>query len=95
MNTRKETGIGLLVGFIANTLGVLLYILLFSDLTIKSTLEAAHESGHLGSIVALGAILNLIAFFGFLRIHRDYRAKGVLIATVVAAVAILLYKVVF
>ncbi|MBT9187458.1 hypothetical protein [Zobellia russellii] len=93
MNVRKELAIGFLVGIIANTIGTLLYILLFSDFGIAETFEAAIEQGHIGSLLALGAILNLIAFFGFLRIRRDNRAKGVLIATLLTALAILYYKI--
>ncbi len=93
MNTKKEILIGILVGIIANTIGTLLYILLFSDLSIVETYQAAVEQGHVGSLLALGAILNLVAFFGFLRIKRDQRAKGVLIATIVTALIILYYKV--
>ncbi|MBW8244454.1 hypothetical protein K1F50_16720 [Muricauda oceani] len=93
MNNRKEIIIGFIVGIIANTFGTLLYILLFSDLGIVETFNAAIEQGHIGSLLALGAILNLVAFFGFLRIKRDQRAKGVMLATLVTALVILLYKV--
>jgi hypothetical protein len=93
MNTRKETTIGFLVGIIANTLGVVLYILLFSDMSLLDTYRAAVAEGHIGSLLALGAILNLFAFFGFLRLRRDFRAKGVLFATVLTAIIILIYKI--
>lgn len=92
MNTKKETATGFLVGIIANTLGVLLYMLLFSDLGLAETYQAAVEQGHVGSLLALGAILNLVAFFGFLKLRRDYRARGVLMATLLTALVILYYK---
>jgi hypothetical protein len=92
MNNRKEIGIGFLVGIIANTFGTLLYILLFSDLPIGETFKAAHAQGYLGSLLALGAILNLVAFFIFLRIKRDLRARGVMIATLLTALIILAFK---
>jgi len=90
---KKEILIGFIVGVIANTLGTLAYILLFSEMGILETFEAAVQQGHLGSILALGAILNLVAFFAFLRIRRDERAKGVLIATIFTALIILFYKI--
>ncbi|WP_298924471.1 hypothetical protein [uncultured Allomuricauda sp.] len=93
MKNRKEVLIGLVVGLIANTFGTLLYILIFSDLSISETFNAAVKQGHVGSLLALGAILNLIAFFGFLRLKRDYRARGVLIATLITALVILYYKI--
>lgn len=89
----KEMAIGFAVGLIANTIGVLLYIWLFSDMGIAETYQAAVEQGHVGSLLALGAILNLVAFFGFLKIRRDERARGVLLATVITALVILYYKV--
>ena len=93
MNTRKELIIGFVVGIIANTIGTLIYILLFSDFGIVETFEAAVQQGHVGSLLALGAILNLVAFFAFLKLRRDQRAKGVLIATILTALLILYYKV--
>lgn len=92
-NVKKEVIIGFLVGLIANTIGTLTYILLFSELGIKETFQAAIQQGHVGSLLALGALLNLIAFFLFLRMKRDNRAKGVLIATILTALVILYYKV--
>lgn len=93
MDNRKEILIGFAVGLIANTLGTLIYILLFSDLGIAETLQVAVEQGHIGSLLALGAILNLLSFFGFLRIKRDQRAKGVMVATLLTALVILIYKI--
>ncbi|MEO1012016.1 MAG: hypothetical protein AAFX53_11965 [Bacteroidota bacterium] len=93
MNKKKELLIGFAVGVIANAIGTLLYVLSFSELGIPETFQAAREQGHLGSLLALGAILNLLAFFGFLRIRRDQRAKGVLIATLLTALIILYYKI--
>lgn len=93
INSKKEVLIGLGVGLIANSFGTLLYILAFSDLSIIDTFKAAIAQDHMGSLLALGAILNLVAFFGFLKLKRDYRARGVMIATILTALAILYFKV--
>ncbi len=93
MGIKKELLTGFVVGIIANIVGTLLYILLFSELGIVETMEVAVQQGHVGSLLALGAILNLIAFFGFLKIRRDQRAKGVLIATILTALIIVYYKI--
>lgn len=90
---KKEMLIGFMVGVIANTLGTLFYIVVFSDFGIVETYHAAVAQGHVGSLLALGAILNLLAFFGFLRLRRDYRARGVMVATLLTALIILYYKV--
>ena len=93
---RKEIFIGFIVGLIANTVGLMICILIlasYSNLSFKTALKVAHEQGNLGSLIALGAILNILSFFLFLKIRRDHRAKGVLMATVLAAISILIYKI--
>lgn len=90
---KKEIAIGFAVGIIANIVGSLLYMLLFSKYSLGETFKIAQEQGYIGSILALGALLNLLAFFGFLRIKRDQRARGVLIATLLSALLILFFKI--
>ena len=90
---KKEIFTGIAVGLIANCLGILLYLLLFSELSIEESLVAARQQDHLGSVIALGALLNMAAFFGFLKLKRDHRAKGVLIATLFSAFVILMLKI--
>ncbi|WP_299432738.1 hypothetical protein [uncultured Aquimarina sp.] len=89
---KKEILIGFFIGIFANTIGIILYILLFSELSITETLKAAQENNFLGSLIALGAILNLIIFFLFLKQNKPYRARGVLLATIIAAVGIAISK---
>ncbi|MCF8715441.1 hypothetical protein JM658_11435 [Joostella atrarenae] len=91
--TKKEILIGFAVGVIANIIGTLLYVLLFSDFSIEESFIIAREQGQFGSLLALGALLNLVAFFGFIKLKRDLRAKGVLIATFLTAFIILLLKI--
>ena len=88
----KEIGIGFAVGIIANALGIFLYIFTFSEAGVQETLEAAQREGYLGSLITLGAILNLIAFFMFIKQKKLYRARGVLLATVLAAIMIVISK---
>ncbi|XLS28675.1 hypothetical protein ACJD0Z_15930 [Flavobacteriaceae bacterium M23B6Z8] len=93
---KKEIFIGFLVGIISNAIGVLIALAVlasYSKLSIKTTYELAYSQGNLGSIIALGGALNLLSFFLFLRLKRDYRARGVLMATVLGAVLILIYKI--
>lgn len=88
----KEVLIGLVVGLMANISGIYLYIYFFSDHSLEVTLKGALENDFLGSLIALGAILNFLAFFVFLKKKQNYRARGVLLATLIAALAILVSK---
>lgn len=83
---KKDIGIGFITGIAANVLGILLYILAFSDKGIDATLNQALAEGFLGKIVTLGAILNVAAFFLYIKKKQDYRARGVLLATMAIAI---------
>ncbi|MEO6346844.1 MAG: hypothetical protein ABIO60_02950 [Aquaticitalea sp.] len=84
---KKEVFIGLAVGLIANILGLIIAILLFGHgQSIETALKASVAQGFFGKLVSIGAILNLIAFFLFIKLKRDYRARGVILATVLVAI---------
>ena len=91
----KEIGIGLLIGLMSNLAGSYLYLFILSNikkLSLESTFEVALEQDLIGNIVALGALLNFLAFFVFLKKKQYYRARGVVLATLVAAIVILISK---
>jgi len=83
---------GFLTGIAANIGGVMAYIGFFSQRGIDATLANAAAEDYLGSIIALGAILNFIPFFIFLRKQQHYHARGVLLATLTGAIAIAIQK---
>lgn len=89
---KKEVFIGLIIGLIANLAGSYLYIYFFSDYSLEETIKNALIQDVFGNIIALGAILNLFVFFIFLKKNQFYRARGVVLATVVAAIVILITK---
>jgi|26BtaG_2_1085354.scaffolds.fasta_scaffold00090_7 hypothetical protein len=88
----KEILIGFIIGLLANAAGMYLYIFFFLDSELEETLKIALENDSLGSLIALGAILNFLAFFVFLKKKQIYRARGVIMATIVAALVILISK---
>lgn len=89
---KKELLIGFVVGLIANLAGSYLYIYFFSAESLETTIEIALQQGVFGNLIALGAILNLIIFFIFLKKNQFYRARGVILATIVAAISILILE---
>ncbi|WP_159019239.1 hypothetical protein [Algibacter sp. L3A6] len=90
---KKEIFIGMLVGLIANAVGLILTATLLGrgdDFT--TVIKAAAAEGFLGKLISLGAVLNLISFFIFIKRKEDYRARGVLLITVFIAVFTFLFK---
>ena len=89
---KKEILIGFLTGIGTNLVGMLLYILIFSELSIWETLQESLNSGFIGTLITAGAILNFLPFFVFLKKEKTYRARGVLMASIFAALAIAILK---
>jgi len=89
---KKEIAIGFLVGIAANLAGMFLYISLIIQKEFEIVIEQASDEGVLGSLIALGAILNFLPFFVFLKKKQMYRARGVLMASILSAFLILITK---
>jgi len=90
---KKDIFIGILVGIIANAIGLILTAtLLGNGDDFTTVIKAAAEEGFLGKLISLGAILNLFSFFIFIKRKEDYRARGVLLITVLIAVSTFLFK---
>lgn len=90
---KQEVIKGLLVGFIANIIGLYLATLILGNGEgFVQVLKSASSEGILGKLISLGAILNLIAFFVFIKKKQDYRARGVLLATIFVAVFTFVFK---
>ena len=88
---------GISIGLIANTLGLLIVGTLMAKFSgrsdgILTVLEAAQSENFLGKLISLGAILNLICFFYFIRKKKDANAAGVLVATVFIALVTFIIK---
>lgn len=85
---KKEVFIGFIVGLIANAIGFIIAILIFGngeDLTMAYRQSLAQ--GFFSKLVSMGALLNLVVFFLFIKQRRDYRARGVIMATIVVTIA--------
>lgn len=89
---KKEILIGFLTGIGTNLLGMLIYILIFSELPIMETLEESLRGDFIGTLITVGAILNFLPFFIFLKKEKTYRARGVLMASILAALVIAIIK---
>ena len=90
---KKDILIGALVGLIANLIGLFIIILLLGQGDdFMTVIKAASAEGFLGKLISLGAVLNLVAFFVFIKKKQDDRAKGVLLITLFIAVFTFVFK---
>ncbi|GAA4282445.1 hypothetical protein [Gaetbulibacter aestuarii] len=90
---KKEIFIGMFTGLVANAIGLILAaVFLGNGEDFAVVIKAAAAEGFLGKLISLGAILNLLVFFIFIRKRQDHRAKGVLLITVFVAVFTFVFK---
>lgn len=94
---KKEIIIGFTIGLLTNITGFIICVFIFSalssqGLSFTEMIKASAENDSLGSLIALGAMPNLLIFFLFLRKNNIYRARGVLLATLIAAICIAISK---
>ena len=87
---KKEVFFGLFSGFLANFLGMIITIIvLFQETNSSNIFKIINDSfldNSISKLISLGAILNLIVFFIFLKYDYEERAKGVLLATFIIAI---------
>ena len=88
----KEILIGVLTSIVATLCGLFIYLEFISDDTMTETFKKVIEGGVLGPVLALAAIPNLFVFWVFLKKNQDYRARGVLMTTIVVALITLVLK---
>ena len=87
---KKEILLGSLSGFLANIVGTILsVIILFQEIKISNILRILSNSisdNFITKLISLGAVMNLIVFFVFLKYDFEEKAQGVLFATFIIAI---------
>ncbi len=91
-HVKKEITIGILVSIFATLCGLFIYLQYVSPFGFYETLEYVIEDNIIGPVIALAAMPNLFVFFIFLRKNQDYRARGVLIASITTALITFILK---
>ena len=90
---RKDVIIGFFMGILANLVGIGIYIFFFSKEGLEGTLRSAMSFNFIGKLVSLGAILNLVTFFVLIKMNQDHKARGVMLATLLAAIIVIVNKI--
>ena len=82
----------IIIGFVISTLTTIAGSYLYMEYVMKNGFEASWQwmidTSNQEMIVALGAIPNLLLFFVFLKRKEDYKARGVMLGVIVAALLV-------
>jgi len=84
---KREILIGVFSGLVANLFGIILIVLiLFKDFDVIKVINRSIYENNLTKLISLGASMNLLVFFIFLKFDFLERAKGVIISTLCVAI---------
>lgn len=86
---KKEIFIGFMIALIATSFGCFIFIEFFSRYDFYKSLALIKEGNLEGKVLVLGAIANFFVFFVFLKKKQIYRARGVLLETILLAFLVL------
>tara|TARA_X000001036_G_scaffold430587_1_gene463499 strand:- start:3524 stop:3805 length:282 start_codon:yes stop_codon:yes gene_type:complete len=87
LNKKKEVVKGVFFALLSSLSGLVLAILFLSENdSIIESLKNSYYENFLGKLISLGAILNVLVFFVFIKKNQDQRAKGVLLFTIFLAI---------
>ena len=86
---RRKVFTGLGLGILCNVLGVAVLIAtlaVVNGATFSSTITFFMANNLSWMMISLGALPNLLLFFWLLKKNKDYYARGVVMATLLAAI---------
>ncbi len=81
--------VGMIIGIVAAIAGSFIFITLFTEYSFMNGIGYMKAAGHLGKIITLGAIMNLIIFFLLLHYKKELMARGVVLATILLTIVTL------
>jgi hypothetical protein len=78
--------IGFIIGILASLLGMFLYLTMVVHSDFTTGIQLMKSEGHLGKLVTLGSILDLIAFGILLKMNKELMARGVVLAVIMLTI---------
>ena len=89
---KKEICIGFVISILATACGVFLYLQYFSKYGFEETILMIQKGNLYAQVLSLAALPNLFVFFIFIKKKQDYRARGVLMASILTALVTFVLK---
>ena len=85
--------IGLILGLMAPTLGIIIFFYSkFSESNLSEFLTISIQEKMLSPLLSLFAVINLAVFYSFIQFDKLHTAKGIILATFIYGLAIVLLK---
>ena len=83
----KEKLFGVFIGLVLTFIGMILFTIYFSDQGIIRSFKILYNQNKFGSLISLGALLNLPVFFILIR-NKDYQIAYGLVSVLIRLVVV-------
>jgi hypothetical protein len=90
----KEKLIGVVIGLVLTFIGMVLFTLFFSEANLFNSFKLLYQEKKIGSLISLGALLNLPAFFILIRRRYYQTAYGLVSLLILLVVVVAILKVI-
>ncbi|MBL4887124.1 MAG: hypothetical protein JKZ03_01400 [Flavobacteriaceae bacterium] len=87
---KKEILKGFVIGLLSSGIGLIMCVFAIAsikNLDFSQVFTLYFEAGNLWMLMSLGALPNLGVFFLFIKQNNDYRARGVVMITMLIAIS--------
>lgn len=91
----KEMAIGFVIALIATCFGSFIFVEFFSNYGFEKSMDLIIEGNLQGKVLVLGSLTNLFVFFIFLKKKQTYRARGVLLETILIGLSVTIFTLFF
>ena len=82
----KDLFLGCIIGIISAIIGSFIFMRFFTKYNFVEGIISLRQAGHLGQLITLGAILNIIIFFILLKLNKEVMARGIVFATIILTI---------
>jgi hypothetical protein len=83
---KRDLFFGFIIGILAAILGAFIFLKFFTEYNLFLDFKQLSSNDILGKVMALGAVLNIVAFFTLLKLKKDLMARGVILATIILTI---------
>ncbi len=77
---------GIIIGIITTVIGIYAFIWILTPWDFISGIQILKQQGHLGKVITLGSILNMIIFAVLYKMKKDLMAKGIIFAVILLTI---------
>ena len=89
----KDTLKGVIVGIMAPVAAFIVYVAFFTENADPIYMyNKLITLGKISHVISLSVLINLLIFFMNIKTHRDQQARGILFATILYAIVVLIVK---